>query len=608
MARRLSLALAAAVGYVLYGCALAETGAIHESERLLLARLNAPEAPGDPVTPLPKILSDADTRRYRHLFAAQEAGDWALADELIAALDDRLLMGHVLFQRYMHPTAWRSRFDELAAWLHEFSDHPGAVRIYRLALRRRPDGAAMPVEPDDWSLTGHGEIRRAGLSPELPTRDLSGEETKAVAALRRAVGGAVSKGDPAGAEATLANASASRSLTAAEVDSLKAWIARGYFAAGDDAAAARLAEAAAERSGALVPEARWTAGMAAWRRGDAETAARHFTVLANASRLVPNLVAGGAFWAARAYRKLGLLPAADRMLRLGAAYPRSIYGLMALRQLGEFPVFDWDKPRLGLSAVRLLNRNPAARRAMALAETGNAAGAEAELRVLYPRVGHKTRAALLILAERLKLPGLEIRLGSQLAVVDGRRHDHALYPLPGWEPDGGFRIDRALMFAVMRRESMFDPDAKSRAGARGLMQLMPATANSVDGRTDYRGGAAAALLAPERNLALGQRYLDRLLDRVSNNLIHTLAAYNAGPSRLAGWRDRLDETDPMLFLESLPSFETRQFVRSVLANLWIYRHRLGQHPDSLDELAAGQWPAYHAHDRLARLADLTETP
>lgn len=604
-ARRLPCLLLAA-GFALAGGPRDGAG----QDELALARLDAPApaaARSDPVAPLPRILSAADAARYRGLFAAQEEGDWARADSIVAALDDRLLMGHVLFQRYMHPTAYRSRFDELADWLRAYSDHPGAARVHRLARKRRPEGAETPPRPPSAVLAGRGEVGGAATA-QLPTRDLGPADRKAAEELRRAVGRAVAQGEPSRAEALLAESPARGLLTEAEVDSLAALAARGHFSAGRDDDAWRLASAAADRSGAAVPEARWVAGLAAWRRGAAEDAALRFSALADSAGLPADLAAGGAYWAARAYAALGREAAAGRMLKLGAAHPRSIYGLLALRLLGAAPAFDWEPPRLGRQAARLLERNPAARRAMALAEAGNGAAADAELRALYPRVGAEATAALLVLAERLGLPGLQIRLGSQLALADGRRHDRARYPVPDWRPEGGFRVDRALLFALARRESVFEPAAKSRRGALGLMQIMPATARFVDPRSTYRGAAADALLAPERNMEVGQRYLDHLFGRddVSDNLVFLLAAYNAGPTRLGGWRRRLDESDPMLFLESLPALETRIFVRRVLANLWIYRYRLGHPPESLDDMAAGRWPTYRAReypDDAVELAD-----
>ena len=69
------------------------------------------------------------------------------ADALIAEIDDQRLMGHVLYQRYMHPTAWRSRYGELRDWMARYADHPNAQLIYSLALRRRPEGASRPRAP-----------------------------------------------------------------------------------------------------------------------------------------------------------------------------------------------------------------------------------------------------------------------------------------------------------------------------------------------------------------------------------------------------------------------------------------------------------------------------
>lgn len=589
--------------------ALAEVNAGTAGERLVAALPSPFGLPLFPTALVPKVLTAADVRRYQQLFAVQEAGDWARANELIAALDDRVLMGHALLQRYMHPTAYRSRFDELAAWLREYADHPGAQRIYRLALRRQPAGAPGPVAPDTAALRGHGEVGH-DIGRQLPTRTLGATERESVEALRTAIGQAVSAGEPARAEAVLRRAKAVRWLTVPEHDALAAKVARGYFAVGADPEAKRLAEAAAQRSGVLVPEAWWTAGLAAWRLGDPETAAGHFVTLADAEGTTPHLLAGAAFWGARASEALDRPREAERLLRAAAGHPRSVYGLMALHRLHEAPGFSWEPPRLGAAAVRLLVRDPTVRRAVALSEAGFDTLAEAELRHLYPHVSREAAAALLVLAEQLNLPGLQIRLGSHLARADAGRHHRALYPLPDWQPEGGFRVDRALIFALVRQESVFEPQAESHVGARGLMQLMPRTARYVNDRNTDRAGTARALLMPSRNLSLGQSYIEHLLelDHVSGNLIYLLASYNAGPARLAAWRKRLDDTDPLLFVESMPSFETRRFVRGVLANLWAYRLRLGQHADSLNALAAGDWPIYRSHDSLERLADLTDSP
>ncbi|MFQ5468379.1 MAG: hypothetical protein ACE5DS_09630, partial [Kiloniellaceae bacterium] len=87
---------------------------------------------------LPEILSSADAGLYRNIFTLQERGKWRAADKRIARLVDKRLMGHVLAQRYLHPTAYRSKYKELRDWMAKYADHPDAKRIYKLALKRRP--------------------------------------------------------------------------------------------------------------------------------------------------------------------------------------------------------------------------------------------------------------------------------------------------------------------------------------------------------------------------------------------------------------------------------------------------------------------------------------
>jgi soluble lytic murein transglycosylase-like protein len=110
------------------------------------------------------------------------------------------------------------------------------------------------------------------------------------------------------------------------------------------------------------------------------------------------------------------------------------------------------------------------------------------------------------------------------------------------------------------------------------------------------------LYRPEVNMDLGQRYLAYLLEhgRVRGDLFRLLAAYNGGPGNLGKWLRQIDDQgDPLLFIESLPSHETRVFIERVLSNMWIYRARLGQAAPSLDAIAAGDWPGYAALDGQA---------
>ena len=186
------------------------------------------------------------------------------------------------------------------------------------------------------------------------------------------------------------------------------------------------------------------------------------------------------------------------------------------------------------------------------------------------------------------------------------RPDPLSYPVPRWQPNSGYLVDPALLFAMARQESRFQPKARSRSGARGILQLMPATARYIarlNPQSDQvlplertqRSTTDRAIEDTGHNLDLGQRYLTYLLGKedIAGNLFFTLVGYNAGPGNLARWQDAYEyDDDPLLFIETIPSRETREYVEHVLANLWIYRLRLGQGTPSLERLLSGDWPMY----------------
>jgi soluble lytic murein transglycosylase-like protein len=234
-----------------------------------------------------------------------------------------------------------------------------------------------------------------------------------------------------------------------------------------------------------------------------------------------------------------------------------------------------------------------------LIQVGETARAEAELRVMATTGDTGLMEALEALADRANMPALSLQLAALLSDNDGRNHDRSLFPVPRWTPLGGFTVDRALIFALMRQESQFLTHVQSRAGAVGLMQIMPATARSMARRIGLPVYERGALTDPEINLTLAQEYISDLQqnDRIKNNLVLLAAAYNSGPAPIQRWLAQPDlRKDPLLFLENIPSRETRIFTEKVLANYWIYRLRLGQPTPDLDALAGGNWPTYTALD------------
>lgn len=461
-----------------------------------------------PTADLPKPLEEVDTDRYRQIFALQEKGDLAAANRLIGQLSDTRLMGHVLAQRYLHPTAYRSKYKELAEWLAKYADHPQAPRIYGLALKRKPADAAAPKEPS------------------VPTFHKVGSP------------------DPA---------------------------------FGDEGP-------------------HWQAGIDAWRRGDMARAATEFEKTATAKESTPWTIAGGAYWAARAHLKARHPELVSRWLKVAAEQPRTFYGQLARRALGMESAFDWSVRPLTETEVIQLEKSKIGSRALALMQVGKLRLAEDEMQALLAEAGPELAGALVTVSQLANLPSLALKLGTMIESQYGTVIATALYPVPGWQPNDGFEVDRALLYALMRQESGFNPDARSGMGASGLMQIMPATAAYLAPHVDgYNGEDGAVLLDPVTNMTIGQEYVRRLLDdgNVKGDLFLLTAAYNAGPGNLAKWRKGAGyDQDPLLFIESIPSRETRLFIERVLANLWIYRQRLGQESPSLDAIASGAWPVY----------------
>jgi soluble lytic murein transglycosylase len=555
--------------------------------------------------PLPR-LARSDIGLYRQIFALQERAEWPAADQLIAQLQDHVLLGYVLYQRYMHPTGYRSQFEELRGWLEQYADHPDAARVYGLALRRRPPGAPQPQDPVRGYLAGAGqELQERGALRYRSSLARSPVAEALVEDWRNTIEALAATGRPREAERELHRPEIAPLIDRVEVDLARCIIARGHLAMGDPRRALALAWRAAGRSGRKFPEIHWTAGLSAWRAGRIPLAGWHFAALANADAdlVLPAERTRAAFWAARAYL-VDMRPAlVGHYLRM-AGTGRDFYGLLARAILAR-PLADGaEQIAFEERMLQLLLDYPGARRAIVLGQIGRIAEAEREIRKLAARAAPELMAGLVALAKSLDLPAAQMRLAQSLGRRDGRYDLSALFPVPNWRPATGYTLDRALVFAFMRAESAFDPRAESHRGARGVMQLMPATAQFIAARSDLELPNGNALFEPETNILFGQAYLEHLLQRpsIGDNLIYLAAAYNAGPARVLRWQETLQGVeDPLLFLESIPMREPRVYVKKVLTNLWTYRARLGQAQPSLEALARSRWPTYRALDRQSQV-------
>ncbi len=350
----------------------------------------------------------------------------------------------------------------------------------------------------------------------------------------------------------------------------------------------------------------WRLGLAYWRVGNDAKAARQFEIVAGDAAASDWARAAGAFWAARSHLRGHRPGEVSRWLKLAAEEPRTFYGQLARRALGMDSGLTWSAAPAGAAAPKAVAGTRGGARALALLQVGLIDLAEDEFYVLLRRNQDPglTRAVLGI-AQQAGLPSVSLRIALEFQAKSGALLDAALYPLPAWRPDGGFSVDPALLFALMRQESAFNPRAESPMGAAGLMQLMPATAHSLAEHLDLNGSGKKALFDPVLNLTLAQRYVATLLRdaNVDGDLTMLAIAYNAGPGNLAKYRAAAGpDADPLLFIESIPGRETRQFVERVLTNYWIYQQRLERPTPSLDTLASGGWPGYTGPEDVQQAA------
>jgi soluble lytic murein transglycosylase len=534
-----------------------------------------------------KLLSAADAKTYRALFAAVRSGDDDMIKNAPAKLENSGLLGVVLAERYSRAHCCVG-YDQLRDWLKQYASLPQALTIYSraLALRQNDDSALqIPTTPN--VIRGAIEDRTPGFTAVVPLDYDNVKLRKDDELLARNINRLIRNTQPTQAQKLLDAALSQRKLASALEGNARAAIAAGYFFAGvDDKVSAILNDTARQ-----LPLAQWVAGLAAWRQQDHSGANKYFTALAAQNNISEWDRAAGSFWAYRARQKLGDSDGAKAMLVQAAEQPRSFYGLMAAHRLGRDKMLRWELPRFGAAQARILAHNDTGWRAMALLQVGENELAEAELRRLRAPNNRPLQEAMLALAHEAGMPALLIQLGGSMRPGEGKFYDAALFPLPPWQPTQGYLVDEALLYAVIRHESRFNPDARSHRGASGLMQLMPRTASvmagsALDVKTEH-------LFDPVTNISLGQRYVGYLAAKpeIDNNLLLLLAAYNGGPSKLSRWLREIDHNnDPLLFIESLPVRETRDYVENVLTNYWVYRDRLDQSQSSLAALAGGEWP------------------
>ena len=530
---------------------------------------------------LPQLLSGDDRAYYGSLFEAIDAQNWDRVEVLLTQRSEGPLHGAALAAYYLHADSPRIPLERIEAWLGAYGDLPQAEAMVRLGQTRGLNGGYDLAR--ERSL-----VRQPGLTRRTlpgPVGDGSMPPSVGEAILER-----IKNDDPDGARLLLDGVDASLSSAArAEWRQRVAW---SYYIENRDAQALAMAQTVRDGgSGAWVAEGDWVVGLAAWRIGDCEGAADGFRRSA-AAATNPELSTAAYYWAHRALVRCRQPEEAAEQLRGAARFPDTLYGMIAHEQLGRPLPETHRTPDLTERDWTRLSREAAARQAVMLAEIGQRDAADEALRWLvrtgdpddFQAIGKLARALGLTEAQRFMAYNAPLRTGS---------HPSLKYPVTFRQPVGGWRVDPALAFAHALQESNFRPGVVSPAGAIGLMQIMPITQREYAASINMSSGAD--LKDPAVNLAFGQRTLEALgsAGYTQGRLPKVMAAYNAGPTPVARWESEVrDQEDPLLYMESIPYWETRSYVAIVMRNYWMYLRQADAAAPSRIDLAENDWPMF----------------
>ncbi|GAA4718581.1 lytic transglycosylase domain-containing protein [Sphingomonas lutea] len=526
-----------------------------------------------PVTPAVVVPRD-----WRGVFDAIYAGNWASARAGIATLPANILTPVALAELYTARGSPTVDAGSLQSLMAQAPDLPQAAQLAAMAVRRGAVTTPPIVQPKRLINLGSAPVR-------YRTRPVTGDP--AADQLRTALEPYVDANDAAGAEAQLLTYVPTMTLEGrAEAAQRVAWI---YYVNGDDANSRRVADTWRQGAqGDWASNAAWISGLASWRLGDCEAASRAFNQVAATSQQ-RELRTGALYWAARSEQACRRPRSVAPLLKAAATNAESFYGLLARETLGMDTRLPAD-PHVHRDPP--IDHLPNVQRAKELAAMGHAALAEEFLRHQAKIGAPGEHHALIQLAKRLDLPAAQLWLannGQWGAVADAADR----YPNPRWSPLNGWRVDPALAFGHIVQESSFRRAAVSPADAVGLMQVRPGTAQDI-ARARGLPYSRGSLTNPIYNLEYGQSFIEmmRRHSATAGQLPRVIASYNSGPLPVGRWAAINDKGDPLLWIESIPYWETRYYVPAVLRNMWVYQGLNRQPTPTLKAMAEHHWPAF----------------
>ncbi|MDO7841269.1 lytic transglycosylase domain-containing protein [Sphingomonas immobilis] len=555
---------------------------------LPVAATAAPAAPTIPVGTAPAINPlipsqlDAEQRAgYAAVFASIRAQKWLDAQLQLASMKPGPLHAIAKAELLTAKGTPKADLDPLMQLLAEAPELPQAQQIYTMASSR--GGVGLPPLPEARKLTwidgAPARIRAKAIKSDMVAAELAIRMQPFVKA-----------DDGVSAQALLDSTFGLSSDALTEWQQKVAWM---YFLAGDDTNARTMGAKAATGYGDWAVQGHWVQALAAWRQRDYAAAGAEFeTVAARAADI--DLRSAALYWASRADLASGRPDKIEGHLKTAAQYRETFYGLLARQTLGIRDPLEQHANVSVAADWQTLSRRPNIRVAAALVEIGESDLADEVIRQ-QARIGDPGEySALVRLTGAMNLPSTLVWL-SHNGPVGAQPPVEARFPAPNWTPDGGWRVDKALVYAHALQESRFRTTIVSKAGAYGVMQVMPAAAMDI-ARKQGRSFDRTALSNPGTNMEVGQSYLEQLRDQPCTGglLPKVIAAYNAGPLPVSLWNAQArDGGDPLLYIESIPYWETRGYVTTVLRNYWVYEGQTGKKASpSRAALAQGLWPRF----------------
>jgi soluble lytic murein transglycosylase-like protein len=530
-------------------------------------------APATPSVPVP--------RDWRGVFDAIDGGNWASARAGIAALPPSVLTAVAKAELYTAKGSPVVDLASLQALIAEAPELPEANQLGLMALRRGATTTPLVIPEKQTVVLGSAPVR-------YRAKPVQGEP--AADQLRSALDPLIKSDDASAAEALLVTQGAGLSLEArAEAATRVAFI---YYVLGLDMDARRVADTwRGGAAGEWAAQAAWVSALASWRLADYNAASAAFRQVAQLADQ-RELRAGGYYWAARCEQAMGRPASVEGLLRAAATTseaPESFYGLIARETLGMSTKIGAD-PFTGNDPP--VDHYPNIQRAIELVKIGEPRLAE-QLIVHQAKIGAPSEHhALIQLAKRLDLPAAQLYL-AKYGQYGARADATDRYPNPRWSPINGWRVDPALAFGHIVQESAFRRAAVSPADAVGLMQVRPGTAQDL-ARARGIPYSRGALTDPRFNLEFGQSFIEMMRgsSATAGQLPRVIASYNAGPLPVGRWAGINDKGDPLLWIESIPYWETRYYVPSVMRNMWVYQGLNNEDTSTLKAMAEHHWPSF----------------